>query len=164
MGLAPGTLQRYPGGTTSKPGGRRQRRPARLYGRVLRLVVDGMNVIGSRPDGWWRDRPAAARRLAAALGGLTGKPPGLSVIVVFDGKPLPDLPEGRTGELEVRYSRRPGRNAADDRIVEDLDADPAPQEVTVITSDRALAERVRLRGASVQGPSWLLEKLDHGRW
>jgi hypothetical protein len=33
-----------------------------LDGEVT-IIVDGANVVGSRPDGWWRDRAGAAVRL-----------------------------------------------------------------------------------------------------
>jgi hypothetical protein len=36
-------------------------------GLVSVLVVDAANVVGSRPDGWWKDRPGAARRLHEEL-------------------------------------------------------------------------------------------------
>ncbi len=36
----------------------------------LTLIVDGANVVGSRPDGWWRDRAGAAVRLYDELAGL----------------------------------------------------------------------------------------------
>ena len=71
------------------------------------LVVDGMNVIGTRPDGWWRDRAGATRRLLARLHALhdaTGDP----VTVVLDGRPLPDVPEGDHDGVHVLYAR-PGR-------------------------------------------------------
>ncbi|TDC70074.1 hypothetical protein E1193_30120, partial [Micromonospora sp. KC606] len=44
------------------------------------LIVDGANVVGSRPDGWWRDRAGAAARLRDALAPLAaqGLPPELS--------------------------------------------------------------------------------------
>src|SRR5947208_17115268 len=95
------------------------------------LIVDGMNVIGARPDGWWRDRRGAQRALAAALGDL-GEP----VTVVFDGAPHDvDAPAG----VEVAFAPH-----ADDEI-----AARAGPGVTVVTSDRDLAERVRAAGADV---------------
>ncbi len=125
---------------------------------MMLLVVDGMNVIGSRPDGWWRDRDGAVRRLLGDLQGLTRSDHD-TVTLVLDGRPLPDVPEGTHDGVEVMYARRSGRNAADERIVEfvrDLDA---PAEVTVITSDRALAEQVRTLGATVNGAGSLLRRL-----
>lgn len=119
-----------------------------------RLVVDGMNVIGARPDGWWRDRDGAVRRLHARLRGLGG-----SVVLVLDGRPLPDLPEGVHGGVTVRYGRRRGPDAADDRIVELVAED---SEITVVTSDRRLRERVRALGAEIRGAGAFLRGLDGG--
>src|SRR5213079_1902221 len=84
----------------------------------MRWIVDGMNVIGSRPDGWWRDRHGAHRALVEKLGAL-GEP----VTVVFDGKPHDiEAPDG----VEVVFAP-----VADDEIA----ARSAPG-VTVVTSDR----------------------------
>ena len=77
-----------------------------------RWVVDASNVIGSRPDGWWRDRAGAARRLVEQLDRFaaeTGEP----VIVVLDAGEPPDAERA-----EVVVASRRGRNAADDAIVE----------------------------------------------
>ncbi|RUL86940.1 NYN domain-containing protein [Tautonia sociabilis] len=122
-----------------------------------RLIVDAMNVIGSRPDGWWRDREGAKARLAARLGRLALEEDGL-ISVVYDGKPIAGLPEGRSGPIEVVYADRPGPNAADDRIVE-LVAD-RPEGVVVVTSDRTLVRRVAELGAESRGASWLWSRLD----
>jgi hypothetical protein len=81
-----------------------------------RIVVDAMNVIGSRPDGWWRNRDAAARSLLARLqrfAALTGT----EVTAIFDGGPLSDAPEGDHDGVRVLYGAPARRNAADDRIV-----------------------------------------------
>lgn len=125
---------------------------------VSHLVVDAMNVIGSRPDGWWHDRAGAVRGLVRRLGQLAAADER-EVTVVVDGRPLADLPEGAHAGVMVLYARRPGRDAADDRIVELLDdvADGAAYEV--VTSDRALAERARACGAGVIGARHLLEQL-----
>ena len=124
--------------------------------RQGRLIVDAMNVIGSRPTGWWRDRDGAVRRLVARLQKLSDRP----VTVVVDGRPLADLPEGEHQGVRVIYASRPGRDAADDRIVELLDAEQDAPAFEVVTSDRALAERVRSRGGRVSGPQELLARLD----
>jgi predicted RNA-binding protein with PIN domain len=126
---------------------------------VSHLVVDGMNVIGSRPDGWWRDRPAAARRLHERLARLASDT-GDGMTLVLDGRPGADLPEGVHDDVAVAYARRGGRNAADDRIVEMVRADPDPPGLTVVTSDRDLADRVRALGADVIGAGELLRRLD----
>jgi predicted RNA-binding protein with PIN domain len=126
---------------------------------VTHLVVDGMNVIGSRPDGWWRDRAAAARKLHGRLARLAFESAG-GITLVLDGRPRADLPEGVHDDVAVAYARRGGRNAADDRIVELVGADPDPGSLTVVTSDRDLAVRVRALGADVIGAGELLRRLD----
>ncbi len=123
------------------------------------LVVDAMNVVGSRPDGWWRDRDAALRRLVdglARLADATEHP----ITVVADGRPLAELPEGEHDGVRVAYARRPGRDAGDDRIVELLRTLPDLDDVVVVTSDRGLADRARSLGADVLGARSLRRVLD----
>ncbi|HEY7136815.1 MAG TPA: NYN domain-containing protein [Acidimicrobiia bacterium] len=117
---------------------------------MRRIIVDGMNVIGSRPDGWWRDRDGAVRRLLATLHDLAERS-GDDVTVVLDGRPLRDVPEGDHDAVHVRYATRRGPDAADDRIVELVRDDGEPGGLTVVTSDRELSRRVRELGASVEG-------------
>lgn len=129
----------------------------------MQLMVDGMNVIGSRPDGWWRNRDRAKRRLVERLVKLA-KSSGDDITVVFDGRPLPDLPEGEHEGIRVLYARRGGRDAADARIVEEVQeevqAHGDPQRLTVVTSDRLLADLVTQLGAQVMGSGTLLKRLD----
>jgi predicted RNA-binding protein with PIN domain len=126
-------------------------------------VVDGSNVIGSRPDGWWRDRVGAAVRLADRLAELVGDT-GDAVLLVLDGRPSDRLPAGERRGVRVAYARRGGRDAADDEIVALLGEDAAlaadPGSVVVATSDRGLAERVRAAGVTVAGAGALLAELD----
>jgi predicted RNA-binding protein with PIN domain len=124
-----------------------------------RLVVDAMNVIGSRPTGWWHDRDGAVRLLVARLQKLA-RVGGPAITVVMDGRPLADLPEGEHESVRVLYASRGGRNAADDRIVELIDADPDPASLEVVTSDRDLVQRATSRGTGVRGARSLLEQLD----
>ena len=123
------------------------------------LVVDGMNVIGSRPDGWWRDRAGAARRLHERCARLVAASDD-AVTLVLDGRPTRDLPEGVHDDVAVVYARRGGRDAADDRIVELVSTDPDAHGLTVVTSDRELTRRVRELGADVIGAGELLRRLD----
>jgi len=123
-----------------------------------RLIVDGNNVIGSRPDGWWRDRKGAARRLVASLQELSRRS-GDRICVVFDGSPQADMPEGVHDGVLVAYATRTGRDAADDRIVDEVERDRDASSLTVVTSDHALAERVRALGARVEGAGTLLAQL-----
>jgi predicted RNA-binding protein with PIN domain len=109
---------------------------------VERWIVDGMNVIGSRPDGWWRDRSGAVRRLAAELADWAD---GRDVTVVFDGRPFDLVADG----VAVEFATRRGPNAADDDIVRMVEAEHEPGEVRVVTSDHDLSRRVRELGAEV---------------
>jgi predicted RNA-binding protein with PIN domain len=120
------------------------------------VVVDGNNVMGSRPDGWWRDRAGAARRLVAQLGEWAASNER-DVLVVFDGAPPAGL--DAPARVEVRFARRSGPNAADDDIAALVAADPAPERLRVVTSDAALARRVRAHGADVAGARELLDQL-----
>jgi predicted RNA-binding protein with PIN domain len=117
---------------------------------MTRWLVDGMNVIGSRPTGWWRDRPGAMRELVERLGRL-GEP----VTVVFDGRPF-ELEGGE--DVEVLFASRRGRNAADDDIA--ALAAKGGDDVRVVTSDGELAERVRRSGAEVMGAGTFHDRLD----
>jgi predicted RNA-binding protein with PIN domain len=113
---------------------------------VSLTIVDGMNVIGSRPETqWWRNRDQAMRDLVADLESLGGERP---MLVVFDGYPIDGI---ESGEIEVTFAERRGPNGADDCIVELLEEHDAPESVVVITSDAALRRRVVARGAEVRG-------------
>jgi predicted RNA-binding protein with PIN domain len=109
-----------------------------------RWIVDGMNVIGSRPDGWWRDRPGAMRALTEQLAAWADD---REVTVIFDGAPF-DL---SARAVDVRFASRRGPNAADDDIARMVEEDEHPEELRVVTSDHQLSRRVRERGAGVLG-------------
>jgi predicted RNA-binding protein with PIN domain len=122
---------------------------------VTRWIVDGMNVIGSRPTGWWRDRPRAMRELVDALEAFAqGR--GDPVTVVLDGRPF-EL-EGET--VDVRFASRRGPNAADDDIAALVERDDDPAALSVVTSDGDLARRVREAGAAVVGAGEFRRLLD----
>jgi predicted RNA-binding protein with PIN domain len=121
---------------------------------ATRWIVDGMNVIGSRPDGWWRDRTGAMRALAAQLDRFQNET-GEEVAVVFDGHPR-DLP----ALVEVRFAQSAARDAADDEIARMVRADAAPGELRIVTSDAALAARVRAAGGEVEGAGSFRRRLD----
>jgi predicted RNA-binding protein with PIN domain len=124
---------------------------------MRRTIVDGMNVIGSRPDGWWRDRDGAVRRLLRTLQTASGANERFAL--VLDGRPLSDVAEGVHGDVLVAYARRGGPNAADDRIVEEVERDHDPTTLTVVTSDATLRSRVEALGARVEGAGSLLARL-----
>ena len=119
------------------------------------LVIDAANVIGSRPTGWWRDRPGAARRFAEQVratvrAGRLGPP----VTIVLEGRARAGVDEADVDGVAVVHA--PGEG--DDTIVA-VTAAEASGDVIVVTADRALADRVRATGAEVVGPSWLLDQL-----
>ena len=124
-----------------------------------RLLVDAMNVIGSRPTGWWRDRDGAVRQLAERLQRYATHE-HVELTLVVDGRPLPDLPEGPHDGIEVLYARRAGRDAADDRIIELIEADEDPYSLIVVTSDRRLRERALELRAEVLGASAFLRAVE----
>jgi len=124
----------------------------------VRLLVDGMNVIGTRPDGWWRDRPGARRRLVGQLARLVAG--GDDVMVVFDGRAADGEVEAAEASGVTALFAPGGPNAADHAIVGLLRAIEHPEEITVVTSDAALAERARRTGASVEGSSALWRRLE----
>lgn len=105
----------------------------------MTLVVDAANVVGSVPDGWWRDRAGAARRLVERLADR-------ECTVVLEGAARAGIPEGRFGLVTVVHA--PG--SGDETLV----ALAAPG-VTVVTADRGLAQRVRAAGGDVVGPRHL---------
>ena len=121
------------------------------------IVVDGSNVRGTRPDGWWRDKEGAMHRLFDRIRCLherSGEPMVL-VLDVAQG----DLPEGDHDGVTVITAERPGRDAADHRILQFLDEHP-DEAVEVVTSDRALAEAAARPGVVVTGSGAFLRALD----
>jgi predicted RNA-binding protein with PIN domain len=132
-----------------------------------RWLIDGMNLIGSRPDRWWNDPDRAVRRLIDELDRYASAS-GDEVTVVFDRRP-PDLRAGMHGAIDVVFASRHGRNAADDEIVmmladradrDDRAAGEDPGPPRVVTSDRRLVERVRELGAPVASTSLFRRRLD----
>ena len=148
---------------------------------MLHLVVDAANVIGSRPDGWWRDRPGAARTLAGRI----------VAVLVSRPEDLVETVEGRSPTSAETAGSAPGDAAVQVHLVlegaasgvEDLPTHPlldvvhaetdgdtavvelvrkltgGPDRVLVVTADRALRERVQTSGAEVAGPTTLLDAL-----
>lgn len=118
------------------------------------LVVDGANVVGSRPDGWWKDRAGAARRLHEQL--MTADVPQNVVVLVLEGAAKAGVRAGRDAHLRTVHAKGSG----DDTIVAEAKAAAERDErVTVVTADRILMGRVEHHGALVMSPSWLLSHL-----
>jgi predicted RNA-binding protein with PIN domain len=120
-------------------------------------LIDGMNVIGTRPDQWWRDREAAMRGLVDMLERWAASD-GEDVIVVFERPPRPPI---RSTVIEVAHAPRPKRDAADDEIVRRLKLHPDPAQVRVVSSDRWLADRASAEGATVEGAQSFRSRLEH---
>ena len=117
------------------------------------LVVDAANVVGARPDGWWKDRAGAAGRLHDAL--LHADLPHDEVVLVLEGQAKQGVPAGRSAGLHVVHASRDG----DSEIVRRAAAARAAgHRVTVVTADRALAANVA--PADVRSPTWLLDQMD----
>jgi predicted RNA-binding protein with PIN domain len=118
------------------------------------LVVDGANVVGSRPDGWWKDRAGAARRLheRLAVADLSYD----EVVLVLEGAAKGGVPAGSDGHLRTAHAKGSG----DDEIVAQVTtAAQRGDVVTVVTADRMLQSRVAAVGATSMSPSWLLDQL-----
>jgi predicted RNA-binding protein with PIN domain len=104
-----------------------------------------MNVIGSRPDGWWKDRGGAMVTLVDRLDRWASVQ-GADVTVVFERPPTTAI---TSSIIEVAHAPKAAANSADDEIVRLVQAAAQPREIRVVTSDKALIDRVRSLGASV---------------
>ena len=120
------------------------------------LIVDGANVVGSRPNGWWRDRAGAARRLHEALVGADMDYD--SIVLVLEGAARDGQRAGVEGRVETTHASGSG----DDAIVDEVRTRRAADDVVVVTADRALRERVEDVGGSCIGPSSLLSSGEFG--
>jgi rRNA-processing protein FCF1 len=121
------------------------------------LVVDAANVVGSRPDGWWRDRAGAAARLVQSItDSVSSEQLTTPITIVLEGAARRGVEEREADGVRVVHARREG----DDTIAEIAAAAAATgHRVTVVTADRELSERARESGCEVVGPRWLLERL-----
>jgi predicted RNA-binding protein with PIN domain len=135
-----------------------QDRGPRRDRRGAHWLIDGMNLIGSRPDRWWNDRDRAVRRLIGELDRYAAAT-GEDVTVVFDHRP-PDVPPGAHGAAVVAFASRRGRDAADHEIVRMLAEDRTPGSFRVVTSDRRLVERTRQLGAGVRSSTSFRHRMD----
>jgi hypothetical protein len=145
------------------------------------VVVDAANVVGSRPDGWWRDRAGAARRLLVRLAAFQERlQETTEVVVILEGAARsavsgPDAQDvgtlrvvlaGGSGddtivsvttELTTRHNPTSDSSTGDGSTAEGATGAAA---VVVVTADRGLRQRVEAVGATTVGPRWLLNQLD----
>jgi predicted RNA-binding protein with PIN domain len=123
--------------------------PARI------LVVDGANVVGSRPDGWWRDRAGAAARLHGRL--AVADTSYDEIVLVLEGQAKAGVPKGTDAHLRTVHASRDGDSA----ITHEAAAlRERGCDVVVVTADRVLCQRVEALGCRTMSPSWLLDLLD----
>ena len=118
------------------------------------LVVDGANVVGSRPDGWWRDRAGAAARLHGRL--AVADTSYDEIVLVLEGQAKAGVPSGRDGHLQTVHAAKDGDATI---VLETGTARERGDDVVVITADRALGQRVEALGARTMSPSWLLDQI-----
>lgn len=117
-----------------------------------------MNVIGSRPDGWWKDRHGAMVRLTRQLERWAAADER-HVTVVFEKPPSPPI---SSEVIEIAAAPRAGANSADDEIVRLVRGDERPQDITVVTSDVTLLERVRDAGANTHPAKGFRNLIEEG--
>jgi len=116
------------------------------------LVVDGANVVGSRPDGWWRDRAGAAARLHGRL--AVADTSYDEIVLVLEGQAKAGVPKGTDGHLRTVHAAKDG----DATIAGEAQrARERGRDVVVITADRGLRQRVEALGCRTMSPSWLLD-------
>ncbi len=121
------------------------------------LVVDAANVVGARPDGWWKDRAGAARRLHEAL--MTADLPHDEVVLVLEGAAKGGHRAGRDGHVRTVHAPRDG----DATLVEEVRAAAdRGARVTLVSADRFLRSRAEGAGALCLGPTWLWDQLGAG--
>ncbi len=118
------------------------------------LVVDGANVVGARPDGWWKDRAGAARRLHEAL--LVADIPYDLVVLVLEGGAKAGVRAGRDAHVRTVHAPRDGDATI---VAEARAAAEQGHRVTVVSADRALQARAAGAGALALSPTWLLDQL-----
>ena len=124
----------------------------------MRWIVDGMNVIGTRPDAWWKDRHASMLRLVDLLERWAAGS-GADITVVFEQPPKPPI---RSTVITVTHAPRAGRDSGDNEIVRMLVADPEPGSIRVVTSDHWLSDRAYAAGASVEPARAFRELIEPG--
>ncbi|TQC42152.1 hypothetical protein EEB14_50470 [Rhodococcus sp. WS4] len=130
--------------------------------RAALIVVDAANVVGSRPNGWWRDRAGAARRLLVQLSMWEPNPDGRAdVVVVLEGAAKAAIGSEDPNPDSMRVV--PAEGSGDDTIVDVVASaveEDSDRPITVVTADRGLRHRVEALGARTVGPRWLLDRIE----
>lgn len=116
------------------------------------LVVDGANVVGAVPDGWWKDRAAAARRLHERL--LVADMSYDVIVLVLEGQAKGGVRAGRDAHVMTVHAPKDGDSTIRAQVVA---ARERGDVVTVVTADRALSANVA--PALVLSPRWLLDRV-----
>jgi len=124
---------------------------------MTHLVIDGMNLIGSRAGGWWRDPDRAIRELVEELEGFA-QATGEAITLVFDRRP-PGYSPGTGGGLKVLFAGG-GPQAADLLIADLVREHPDPDTLLVVTSDKPLRATVEAAGASAESVGAFRERLE----
>lgn len=122
----------------------------------MHWIVDAMNVIGSRPDGWWRDRRAAMERLVSDLDRWAALRDD-AVTVVLERPPQPPM---ESSVVEIAFAPAAAPNSADDEIVRLVTTHDDTSEIVVVTSDSELVQRVRQAGAATHPAKAFRDMLD----
>ena len=119
------------------------------------LLVDAANVIGSRPTGWWRDRPGAARDFVERVRAATREERlAAPVVIVLEGAARGGADEGEADGVEVVHAHGEGDDTLAARVRD------ASGPVVLVSADRGLRRRVERPDVEAVGPSWLLDRLD----
>jgi predicted RNA-binding protein with PIN domain len=124
-----------------------------------RWIIDGNNLMGSRPDGWWEDRTAAMARivrLCNAFHDATGD----DVSIVFDGRLRGEVTDVADSGVSVRFADRSEDDPADAEIVEIVAEADAADELTIVTSDRGLVKRIERYGPRIVGAGTFRDRLE----
>jgi hypothetical protein len=117
------------------------------------LVVDAANVVGARPDGWWKDRAGAARRLHEQL--LVADTPYDEIVLVLEGAAKGGVRAGRDGHVRTVHAPKDGDSTI---VAETKAAAERGARVTIVTADRMLQARAGAWGQTLT-PTWLLDQL-----
>lgn len=118
------------------------------------LIVDGANVVGATPNGWWHDRAKAAAKLHQKL--ILADISYDEIVLVLEGQAKAGMRPGKDLHLRTVHASKDGDQAIVDAAQKAIDAG---NSAVVITADRLLRQRVEFVGARTMSPSWLLDLL-----